>query len=845
MLLKNRIYVQIIFLICCQLSLLAQTQQRSQIDTLLKSVNSHYSNLQIERFFLHTDRDAYLASDTIWFKGYLFNAADLTASTKSSVAYMELADASNQVLKRVRLPVAYGVTYGNLALADNLPAGDYELRLYTNWMKNFGEQVMFKKRIAVHPPVLGALQRSQDLSKKKPSSNRNIKHVKSTGYKASGVNVAFKPEGGSFILGQATNIAFKVTDKNGNGIDVIGEVVNKSGQRVVDIPPTHHGIGSFNMISFAKESYKARLTLPDSTVYTVDLPAVQANGTSLKVISSFNRDSCEVIITASEELRAANQNYYVIGHSRGMVCFGAAINFKNGGARLKVSKKLFPTGISHILLTTGAKKVLNERLVYIDHQDQLRVSVLADKSAYNLRDSVGLSIKVTDAQGLPVKASLSLAVTDDDQVEQDSLSGRSILRSVLFSGELNGAIEDPGYYVMASANQKVQDDLDNLLLAQGRTFYGLDVPEKMNYFAETEFLMQGTVKNAFNKPIAGLSVRLMSKKPLQLLDTVTNGDGVFQFKNIIPLDTPSYFIQGLNKKGKLANVTLEMDDFQPQKFSAITVAGETFGLPADTSLKSEALREYERKRGAYLSNQPNMLREVSIVGKKIIKGSKNLNGAGEADVTIDEATLMQAGKMKLGDLLYKNVKGFGVRATKTGSMYFHINNIAVHLIIDGLIIDFFLPEGKSFYEHYREYMDYYDASEIKGVEVMLKGKYQLNYHRAFMNPMDIFYEHVFLEVTTRGGVGPFLKKSYGSVVHRPLPFALPATFYSPSYSGLSDVKTDFRPLIHWEPNIVTDENGNATVKFFTSDNNGKYSIAIKHRINCDRIGILRSRCLPI
>jgi thermostable 8-oxoguanine DNA glycosylase len=53
-----------------------------------------------------------------------------------------------------------------------------------------------------------------------------------------------------------------------------------------------------------------------------------------------------------------------------------------------------------------------------------------------------------------------------------------------------------------------------------------------------------------------------------------------------------------------------------------------------------------------------VLKEVQIKSKRIIKDSKNLNGPGEADITIDDEQLQKAGRTTLRDLLYKNVKGF-------------------------------------------------------------------------------------------------------------------------------------------------------------------------------------------
>jgi uncharacterized protein YfaS (alpha-2-macroglobulin family) len=39
--------------------------------------------------------------------------------------------------------------------------------------------------------------------------------------------------------------------------------------------------------------------------------------------------------------------------------------------------------------------------------------------------------------------------------------------------------------------------------------------------------------------------------------------------------------------------------------------------------------------------------------------------------------------------------------------------------------------------------------------------------------------------------------------------------------------TDLRSTIHWEPNLVTDANGKATVSFFTADKLTNYAIIME------------------
>ena len=61
-------------------------------------------------------------------------------------------------------------------------------------------------------------------------------------------------------------------------------------------------------------------------------------------------------------------------------------------------------------------------------------------------------------------------------------------------------------------------------------------------------------------------------------------------------------------------------------------------------------------------------------------------------------------------------------------------------------------------------------------------------------------------------------------------FQVPGTFNSPDYSVENDSlrsHPDFRNLLYWNPEVLTDDNGTATVSFFTADDISDYRIIIQ------------------
>jgi hypothetical protein len=87
----------------------------------------------------------------------------------------------------------------------------------------------------------------------------------------------------------------------------------------------------------------------------------------------------------------------------------------------------------------------------------------------------------------------------------------------------------------------------------------------------------------------------------------------------------------------------------------------------------------------------------------------------------------------------------------------------------------------------------------------------------------------FIEITTRSGHGPYLNNTPGTYLYKPLPISWPVAFYKPKYlvKDITKHTPDLRSTISWEPNIVTDNNGEAKVWFYTADKPTTYSLILE------------------
>jgi len=898
----------LIFLAVCTFHVAGQ----SPLKSVIGKINNHQSQLPPEKLFVQTDKPNYLQDDTLWFKAYLLNADYLTLSVRSGLLYLELDDENNKCVKRMMYPVISGLCRGYMPLTgEDIAAGTYTLRAYTNWMRNFGNDYIFCRQLSittgkpdsrlfnvnfkytaqqgkdnigadilmnnfVTQPVrlqdvqLRVTDGNSTLKKEKANSaldgklkldfdlpaGKTIKSVLITAQdivkngeapvytipvtlnRPEYTDLQFMPEGGALVAGIQSRVGFKAIGEDGESVSVTGRIYDSKRQQVAAFTSAYKGMGVFEFTPRLGENYTASTDLPGGGVKNYPLPPVIPNGIALCVDNINGRDSLRVTLSATSDIYSTGTIYYLMGLSRGVVCYASRITIKEMNAVIHVPKSAFPTGIVHFTLVNAASLPVAERQVFVNHYDNLEVSITPDKANYMPHDSVSLKIKVTDQFDKPVAGSFSIAVTDDGQVKNDSM-GSNIINNLLFTGDLKGNIEEPGYYFADTTAERL-NGLDNLLLTQG--WIGYDWKQLLNdqaipqYAAEKEFAVRGTVTTLGNKPIPNTDITLMSKKPFFIADSVTNKDGGFMFSGFLPVDTASFMIQARNKKGKSMNVQVNVDEFKPPVFVNTGNKVIPWYVDVDTLLLNNINSQtIAKQREEKLQGHGRVLQEVKIKDRKVIKDSKNLNGPGQSDQTLDEQDMLNAGRMTLGQLLAQKIKGFheGYPRRSTHLIYM-LQDAPVFFVFDGMLINrLFTPDGSlnAFYEFEKGYLDFYTADDIKGIEIMYSPGYSNIYTSTFFSPLMIDPVNkplAYIEITTRSGHGPFTQKTQGTYYYRPLAATLPKQFYSPRYKIKSAITgADLRSTIYWEPDVITDTAGNATVSFYCADKPAHYTITLQ------------------
>lgn len=128
----------------CFTSLSGQNTQ----DTILAYFNL-LEKVPQEKLYLHLDKPFYGAGEKIWFKGYLVNSVTHQDNTQSNFIITELVNRSDSIVERKKIRRDSLGFHNAFTLPPTLPAGDYYLRGYSNWMLNQEPEFFYSRNLKI------------------------------------------------------------------------------------------------------------------------------------------------------------------------------------------------------------------------------------------------------------------------------------------------------------------------------------------------------------------------------------------------------------------------------------------------------------------------------------------------------------------------------------------------------------------------------------------------------------------------------------------------------------------------------------------------------------------------
>jgi hypothetical protein len=874
------------------------------VKTIVDKTIKYNSDYPLEKVYVHFDKPYYAVGDTIWFKAYITSDAlvtdDMTKnkhlpSGLSKVIYVDILTGKDSIVQRLKLPVTDGTAVGDILILKNVyKQGNYHVRAYTNWMRNFGAEYFFNKTIPIGTLVNrtvfstitlnGQLKGEQakvdavihyytadgrdyagrkvswkvqnsefddNLSKGKGTTdskgNINITFTTSktaalntasliTGIEinnnttintfslknvAAPLDVQFFPEGGDMINGVKSKIAFKAIKPDGLGTDLKGSVMDNSGAVVATLTAQHLGMGFFELTPQAGKTYKAALTFPDGTQNTYDLPKAKDSGLTLSIDNS-NPDKLSLTFATNDAFIQSGKakTISIIGKSGQLVCYAGQAPLMSKLYTATVPKTKFPSGVAQFTIFASNGEVLAERLIFIQRNDQLKITLATPKTTYTARDQVLFNVTAKTPANQPALANLSVTVIDDKKVPFDENSETTILTNQLLTADLKGYVEKPNYY-FNSPNAKTAADLDILMLTQGyRRFTYPDIlankAPALKYSAEEGLEISGALRTGSGMPVSRGTINFYIKNMKISAVVTTDPNGDFRIPKLFFPDSVKAVI---NAKGttNANNLMIMVSNPTPQPETPnFNGADEIINI--DTALN------------AYLQNEKKVAQNSRVIQEVVIKETKPVKKANHQDypnlvgLSMMADHTLDGGNLKGCPSLYECVRSMMPGVIENQNKLYLARNFnsgnktEMSIYLDGAVIDF--TDLMTVNPANVDQVEVFNNEGLSGVNRMnnTAGVLVVSMKKAVAPKLD------------KELLNQLLTPQYSAVNFTPKGYYMARSFYSPKYDASKEGSFggDLRTTIYWNPKVITDKaTGAATFDLFNADGTGTYRAIIE------------------
>ncbi|WP_295770236.1 Ig-like domain-containing protein [uncultured Mucilaginibacter sp.] len=631
-------------------------------------------------------------------------------------------------------------------------------------------------------------------------------------------DVQFFPEGGELLIGTRTRVAVKAVSSNGRGINFTGVITDNSGATVANISSQHAGMGSFTMLPETGKQYKANITFANGLKASYDLPKVQVSGINLSMTTA-DAQNVTLKMLASPAFFEANKGkvFYIIAQSSNTVCFAAQTALKEQVFSANIPSSKFPTGVVQFTLFTSTGIPVSERLIFVQHKDQLSLNVTSDKPAYGVRQKVKFNVTAKNKTG-PVDGNFSVSVIDESKVPVDEDGETTILTSLLLTSDLKGYIEKPNYY-FNKANDQTVSDLDVLMLTQGyRRFSYTDVIagrlQPITYLPEQGIEIAGTLRTLNGMPFKGGNVRLYIPDKYFSANAVSDPEGRFKFSNLSFPDSMKIIATAKNNyNGKNLMLMLE-----PITYPAIN---KNQLYPDEVANIDSTMRPYLLNSKKQF-NSMHVLKEVVVRAPKTAKINHTAYPALSGLSSIPDHLV--TGDRFICPMLLTCLQGtlMGVTYDQSTNAFYVTRDynqgrrVPMAIYVRGMPVDV-------------NYLASMQSTDVESVEIFLRDDLGLINNANQTNGVLVFNTK-----TPPKGTKISLQELQelipqpNTVNIMPKGYNIAREFYMPKYDVPKPVGMDLRSTIYWNPRVVTDKATGATsVEFYNADGKGSYRAVIE------------------
>ena len=469
----------------CVVGMMAQMPQAtpSTLDGWADRLTRFGNAVPQEKVFVHMDNTCYFLGDTIWYAAYTRRTDKDVPSNVSRVLYAELYNQDGYLVERQLVEMKNGKGHGNFVLADTLYGGYYELRAYTRWQLNWGQQqhphTKFAEKWFFNKAMAREYYRDYDklysrvfpvYSKPKVAGEfyhdmtvRPLRRVYKEEDK-SGLVLSCYPEGGRLVGGAPCRLAFEVATEEGEWQTGSLRILDSNGAVVAEGQTVSRGRGKVSFAPQAGASYTALFTTPDGRTAKSEVKRVATDGVALSV----ERTADEWVVNIQPRGVAAQQALgLTLMHEGRVERFEPLDAMTDGEATLRYRIDQLPVGVNQATVFDAQGRVWADRLFFVAKPTLIQPSLTISgvKSEYQPYEQASLQIECPTISSSGEAPTLSLSVRDAGAQDYTFDNG-NILTEMLLSSEIKGFVPDAAYFFERD-DEEHQVALDLLMMTQG------------------------------------------------------------------------------------------------------------------------------------------------------------------------------------------------------------------------------------------------------------------------------------------------------------------------------------------------------------------------------------------
>ena len=839
-------------------SLSAQTMQ----DTIIANF-SLMERIPKEKLYLHLDKPFYGAGEKIWFKGYLVNATTHQDNSQSNFIITELINRSDSIVERKKIRRDSLGFHNAFTLPATLPAGDYYLRGYSNWMLNEDPDFFFSRNIKIGNSIDNTIVSSIEYQQE--DDTHYTAKIKFT----SNVQAVFENTTIKYLYlenGKIKNKGKKKTDENGWISISLPDLKSPAARRIeVEFDdPQYIYKRTFHLPVFTNDfdvkffpEGGALLSIPHQNVAfkaqgadgfskevegflfnskgdTLTNFRSEHNGMGIFTMNPVNNETYYVTVRTNDSITKRfdlpaiepkgisiamshykqeiryeiqkteatewPQKLFLLAHTRGKLAILQPINPKRTFG--KMNDSLFTEGITHFMLIDEQGNALSERLIFVPDHKPNQWQITTDQPTYGKREKVSLQITAKDSEGNPVEGTFSVSITDRKSIQPDSLAD-NILSNLLLTSDLKGYVEDPAYYFL-NQDARTLRSIDYLMMTHGWRRHKMENvlrTPSLNFtnYIEKGQTISGRIMGFFGANVKKGPICVLAPKYNIIATTETDEKGQF-IVNTSFRDSTTFLVQARTKKG-FAGVDILMD---PPQYPVATHKAPYFN-GATTFMEDYLMNtrdQYYMEGGMRVYN----LKEVTVTAKRERPSSKSIYTGGINTYTVEEDRLQGYGQTAF------DAASRLPSVTITNGSEIHIRNNSEPAII---VIDDIVYEDASDILKDIQVSDMSSISLLRGADAVILGP------RASGGAVVI---------TLKDPRNLPARPAQGIITYTPLGYSESVEFYHPTYDTpekKNAQRSDFRSTVYWNPELRLDAEGKATIEYYTPDSTAPEDIIIE------------------